>query len=164
LSLIGIRKQPKGFAIAGLLIGLVGLIELALFGFLVFSTYQVGKNAGSFLQQIPVTLELYEEAGVVRDKWVELDRLPTQTEGDEILKGKRDFTGNQLIYETDGESFSIRTAGPDDTLHTDDDAVVGPFFNPEEVPTGMANDPEDFDSSSIEEMFEDIEDQQELEK
>ena len=159
LSLIGLRKEPKGFAVAGTIIGLVGLIELTLVGFLVFSTYQVGKNAGNFLQQFPVMAELYGEANVVRDKWIELDRIPTQAEGDELLKGKKDFTGNPMVYETDGESFSIRTAGPDETLQTVDDNLVGPFFDPEEIPTALESGSGDFSSQTIDEMLEGLEEQ-----
>jgi len=162
LSLIGFRKHPKGFAIAGLVIGLVGLLELVLVGFLAYSTYQVGKSASNFIQNLPVFAELYDEARVVGDKWIELDRIPTQEEGDELLKDKRDFTGNPFVYETDGESFSVRTAGPDNTLHTEDDNTVGPFYSPEEIPTSFDPNGGDFDPATLEDMLDEIEAQNDL--
>ncbi len=162
LSLIGLRKRPKGFAVAGLIIGIVGLLELLLAGFLTYSAYQVGKSASSFVQNLTVMIELQREAGIVGGKWTELDRIPTQAEGDELLKGKRDLAGNPFVYETDGDSFSIRTAGPDGTLQTEDDNVVGPFLDPNAIPKPIPEDSDVFGSAEFDEMFDEIEKQNQI--
>ena len=162
LSLIGLRKQPQGFAIAGLILGLVGLVEIIGVGFLAFSAYQVGqqvaKSAGSLLQEFPVMIQLNQEAETIGNEWERLSHVPTQAEGDELLKGKRDTMGNQLVYETDGTSFSLRTAGADGTLDTDDDITAGPFLDLESTRQlaveGEVEWDEDFEGSGIKEMIE----------
>ena len=127
LSLLGLRKEPKGLAIAGLIIGLVGLLELVLLGFFAFSAYQVAQNAGTIIQDFAIEASLTQQAQAIGDQWEDTEILPTQAEGDEILKGKRDPIGNQIVYETDGTSFTLRSAGADGTLQTEDDNTVGPF-------------------------------------
>ena len=150
LSLIGLRKEPKGLAIAGLLIGLVGLVELALAGFLAFSAYQVAQDAGTFFQQFAIEAELYEHARAIGDEWETTSRIPTQAEGEAMLLGKRDSIGNQIVYETDGTSFSLRTAGADGTLETEDDITVGPFEDVESTRQPMFDEDFDWDASAEE--------------
>ena len=50
-----------------------------------------------------------------------------------MVLGKRDFYGNSIVYETDGESFSLRSAGPDETLNSEDDLLAGPFYTSDEA-------------------------------
>jgi len=127
ISAVGLRKEPKGFALAGLLISLVGLLELVVFAFLVFSTYRLANEGVGALQEFAVTAQLNREAKLIGEAWEDLDRIPTQEEGEDLLAGKRDINGNSIVYETDGSSFSLRTAGRDGELLTEDDVVVGPF-------------------------------------
>lgn len=158
LSVIGLRKHPKGFAIAGLLIGLVGLIEIAGVCFVTISVYRVGQSAGSFLQETTVKFQLTAESENIGNEWDRLSRVPTQAEGEELLKGKRDLMGNQLVYETDGASFSLRTAGADGTLETEDDIVLGPFEDVESTRLFDESDldwnAEGFDGSKLKDLME----------
>ena len=131
ISIVGLTKKPKGFAIAGLLIGLLGLIELVGVGIAGYRGYQLAQNAGDILKEFGVKIELQQEAMTIGNEWERTSRILTQSEGDELLKGKRDALGNQIIYETDGVSFSLRSAGPDGTLDTEDDILVGPFSDAE---------------------------------
>ncbi len=157
LSLLGLRKSPKGFATAGLIIGMLGLLELGLAIFVSINVYKVGQRAGGFIQSIPVYVRLNQEAQIVVDEWNSLDRIPTKQEGDELLKGKRDSMGNPMVYETDGESFSIRTAGPDGTLQTKDDITVGPFSDPQVVIPEFEADSELNDPDSFQDIFDKLE-------
>lgn len=144
LSMIGLGKEPKGLAIAGLILGLIGLVEVAVVGFLTFSAYQVAQNAGTFFQEIAIEAQLNEHASAIGNEWESSSQIPTQSEGDELLKGQRDMIGNQIVYETDGTSFSLRSAGADGTLQTDDDITVGPFSDVEST-RDLQFDPSEFD-------------------
>lgn len=158
ISLIGLTKTPKGFATAGLVIGLVGMLELAIVCAMIFSAYQVGKSASVYLQEFPVSMQLNMEAQTVGNEWEKLERLPNQAEGDLLLRGKRDLMGNQLVYETDGTSFTLRSAGADGTLNTDDDIVAGPFEDIESTrqfdPSQLDWEQEGFDPESFQELLE----------
>jgi hypothetical protein len=147
LSLIGLRKEPKGLAIAGLILGLLGIVELAFAGFLAISFYRVAQDAGSFFQEIAIETQLNEHASAIGDEWESNDLIPTQAEGDAMLLGKRDMIGNQIVYETDGTSFTLRSAGPDGTLETEDDVTVGPFVDVESTRQPVFDEEFDWDAS-----------------
>jgi len=75
--------------------------------------------------------QLEDAAVQIGMAWEEKQRIPTQAEGEEMLMGQNDMMNNSLVYETDGTSFSIRSAGADGILETEDDIVVGPFEDPQ---------------------------------
>ena len=87
-------------------------------------------------------------AAEIGHRWEELERLPTQEEGDKVLIGigVTDPMNNSLVYETDGSSFSIRSAGTDGVLETEDDIVVGPYFDPQTA-IDLANQEIEFEES-----------------
>ena len=131
ISAVGLRKEPRGLAIAGVILGLIGLIELGIIG---TATYQGFRAAQQGFTQIKAQLaevQLDQAAADIGAKWQEQDRIPTQEEGDEMMIGRNDMMNNSLVYETDGTSFSIRSAGGDGILETEDDIVVGPFEDPQ---------------------------------
>ena len=131
ISAVGLRKEPRGLAIAGVILGLIGLIELGIIG---TATYQGFRAAQQGFTQIKAQLaevQLDQAAADIGAKWQEQDRIPTQEEGDEMMIGRNDMMNNSLVYQTDGTSFSIRSAGADGILETEDDIVVGPFEDPQ---------------------------------
>jgi len=154
VSAIGLRKEPRGLAIAGLALGLVGLVEFAGAGFMAYRTIQTVNQTFGKLRDVVGTELLNDAAVEVGHQWERLERIPTQEEGQEVVSGKRDFTGNSIVYETDGVSFSLRSAGADGMLETEDDLVVGPFSDLKTVKELEAEMP-DFDS--IEDGFEEFE-------
>ncbi|MDG1875343.1 MAG: DUF4190 domain-containing protein [Mariniblastus sp.] len=127
ISAIGLRKAPRGFAIAGLLISFLGLVELLALGFLAYSTYRLADDGVRTFKNLAVNQLLEIEANSIGREWEKLERVPTQQEGDDLIAGKRDINGNSIAYETDGSSFSLRAAGNDGKLQTEDDVVAGPF-------------------------------------
>ena len=127
LSAIGIRKQPKGFAVAGLIVGLIGLIELAAIIMFSFASYRFTQGIVQIANTANAQFQLQQEAAAIGDKWEELGRIPSQAEGDKVLSGSTDNWANPICYETDGSSFTIRSWGADGISHTGDDVVVGPF-------------------------------------
>jgi hypothetical protein len=127
LSVIGLRKEPRGLAVAGLLIGLVGVMEILACGLFLLMVYRVAETGVGVARDHMITSQLELEASIIGDEWQKNGQLPTQAEGEDLLAGKRDVIGNSIVYETDGVSFSLRSAGPDGILETDDDTVVGPY-------------------------------------
>ena len=133
ISAIGLRKEPRGFAIAGLIIGLIGLLEAAAGGYMAYQGFQAIDSLGITFREVLATTQLNVAAIEVGHEWERLARIPTQEEGQQIVNGKRDMTGNSILYETDGSSFSLRSAGEDGVLDTDDDVTVGPFSDMQSV-------------------------------
>ena len=77
-----------------------------------------------------------------------------------MIESETDTFGNELRYETDGSSFSIRAAGEDQSFDTEDDIVVGPFSEAQEAidlweQEGIQFDFDDFDD--FEDELENIE-------
>ena len=112
-SLIAIRKKPKGFAIAGVILGVIGLLELVLVALSVYNAVQTLNTLQAMTIRDSNESLAQEYASDVAEEWKLTDQLPSQEEGQKLLEGQTDFYGNELRYETDGSSFSIRTTGED---------------------------------------------------
>lgn len=65
LSAIGLGKEPKGMAIAGLILGLIGLVELVGVGFLMFAGVRGAHQLGQNMAQFAVEAQLQTEAAAV---------------------------------------------------------------------------------------------------
>jgi hypothetical protein len=81
--------------------------------------------AGAFQETITTEI-LTQKANELSNEWETNEKLPTQAEGDALVAGSPDLRGNPCQYETDGESFSLRSKGADGMMDTDD-IVVGPL-------------------------------------
>lgn len=131
LSAIGLKKEPRGLAIAGVIIGLIGIVQLAGVSVIGYRWVRMTQDVFSEMNAILAEAQLEQAAVEIGKAWEEQQQIPTQEEGEEMLIGKNDMMNNSLVYETDGTSFSIRSAGPDGVLDTEDDTVVGPFEDPQ---------------------------------
>lgn len=143
ISAIGLRKEPRGFAIAGLFVGLLGVFEFVAFGLFLFTMYRAADAGISAVRTTMIESQLNFEATTIGEVWEQNSRIPTQSEGNDLLAGKRDVIGNSIVYETDGASFSLRSAGRDGILRTNDDVVAGPFNDAKsaiQFPTGAEMD------------------------
>ena len=74
LSAIGLGKEPKGMAIAGLILGLIGLVELVGFGFVMFAGFRGAQQFGQIIQQSVAEAQLQSEAAEIGQVWEENDR------------------------------------------------------------------------------------------
>jgi len=144
ISAVGLKKEPRGLAIAGVILGLIGLIELVFVGVMVYHGVRLAQSEISEMNAMIAEVQLDEAAVDVGEKWNELERIPTQEEGDEMMIGRNDMMDNSLVYQTDGSSFSIRAAGEDGILETEDGLVVGPFEDPQTA-IDLSLDWEDWD-------------------
>lgn len=131
ISAIALKKEPRGLAIAGVIIGIIGMFQLVGVGLLGYQWVQLAREGLTEINSMLAEVQLEQAAAEIGSVWKEREQLPTQEEGEEMLMGRNDMMNNSLVYETDGTSFSIRSAGADGTLETEDDIVVGPFEDPQ---------------------------------
>ena len=122
LSLFGLRKEPRGFAIAGAVIGGIGSIFAAVWGLAIVATFMVAKtaieeNAGP----VTTTFALLEASRAIQMEQAERGRLPTAAEGNAAIEELRDGWERPLQYEPSGDAFTVRSAGPDGVFGNADD-------------------------------------------
>lgn len=130
-SLIGLQKEPKGFAIAGLVLSIIGMLWFGLFFFggligivlgmiglgilvaIVALAAQVGQNAVDIVESVR---DYYEAEGRVPAMLSELDMEPASL---------TDNWGNRFIYvpSENGREFLLVSAGPDEDYGTEDDWI-----------------------------------------
>lgn len=127
VSLFALRKQPRGFAVAGVVVGVLGMLLMVAGGLMMFATYRTAQTIGTSVGVFGSQFQAAVDAGTIGENWKETGQLPSQEEGQGMLASDSDVFGNPFVYETDGESFTIRSAGPDGEIGTEDDITSGPF-------------------------------------
>jgi hypothetical protein len=132
VSLIGLRRKPKGLAIAGTLIGavgttvaVIGLVLYILLGVLYFKlaaeSAQHAKEAGQLVQ----TDDSISRARSRVDEFrTANERVPDQAEGGRLIRDLKDGWGNALRYGMLENGYEIRSAGRDGQFGTDDDRTM----------------------------------------
>ena len=125
-SMLGLRKQPRGEAIAGTVIGGFGTLAVAsVVGFVVLATVSAA-NAGRQAHQQQVTQAAIQAA----EQQIEAFRmthgeLPGGIEGNKLVLGYTDAWGTSLRYDGDPATYRIRSAGRDQEFDTGDDILAG---------------------------------------
>lgn len=124
LSVIGLFKTPRGFAIAGTVISLIGSAVLALWGFVVVMGLFGLKSLAQTTAEGLATVAVLHEARQA----VEGERRASATgevlddaRGNEIAGRFTDGWNQALRYERQGDTFRIISAGPDTKFGTADD-------------------------------------------
>ena len=132
LSLIALRKEPRGLAIAGSIIGFIGsiwiFIAVLVFGVMMFAA--AGLAAAGIALTVPniqtySTLTLLQEE--IGDYHLTLSALPESIDG---ITGQNpeladDAWGNAIVYEiVDVNSYRLVSFGMDGARGTDDDIVL----------------------------------------
>ena len=157
-SLIAVRKKPKGFAIAGVILGVIGLLELAFMVFSVYNAMQAVVAIQAVVNQAQDQSIAQEHANDIAEEWKLTKQLPSQEEGQRLIDDETDTLGNQFRYETDGSSFSIRAAGEDELFDTGDDIVVGPFSEAQEAIDLWEQEGGQFDFDDFDDFEDELED------
>ena len=121
LSFFGLFKRPRGLAIAGFIIGLVGTAIVAVVLLLLWT---VGLAAFHLVQPIVKTEQ------VIREAQTEIDAVaithgrivPNDQQGQELIRLKRDGWGRPLQYRRlSAQGYELRSAGKDGVFGTEDD-------------------------------------------
>ncbi|GAB4521092.1 MAG: hypothetical protein Tsb0013_24510 [Phycisphaerales bacterium] len=131
-SLIGLRREPRGFAIAGTVIGLVGLcgwaIPIAIFGTAFFGL--VLGLAGLSTPDFETEFELGIISGMVEEQHKATGSYPSSISslGIPFSSWTVDPWGNAYHYAVlpDGSGFELSSNGPDGVHATADDVIYTP--------------------------------------
>ncbi len=131
VSLFALTKRPKGFAIAGVIIGLIfsALIAVAvILGIRMGPEFKRVMEGQRDYVQIKSSVAIYQQtnSGQTPPDLTALS-LPADT--------LTDPWGTPWVYEraTDGTSYALLTAGPDGLMDTADDARLEQSMQDEEV-------------------------------
>jgi hypothetical protein len=138
LSLIALGRRPRGFAIAGVIIGLLGscagLIAVLFFGAIILAALGIGAVALMSLgstQRLEVFSDMFQSVAAVRKYQTEYNQLPADLSelnlNDELLI---DPWGNRYDYHFNDESklgFDLVSRGPDGNPGTEDDIELSSF-------------------------------------
>lgn len=125
LSFIALFKRPRGFAIAGFILGLIGsIVPLALLLFFGLTIFTIGAAVVSEGMPAINTFTAIVQANRTIDTAASANdyQLPEEEAGNAALAGKKDAWGKPLHYrKLSDREYEIRSAGRDGTLNTSDD-------------------------------------------
>ena len=122
LSLTGLMRRPRGFAIAGTVLGLIGT---ALIGGFVAMTVLAAKEASLAVerasQEATTRAAIAAAEADVQQKIAESGELPEGIEGNKVVVRRSDAWGGALRYDRGDNAFTVRSAGADGRFDTADD-------------------------------------------
>jgi hypothetical protein len=125
LSLFGLRKRPKGFAVAGAVIGGIGTVWLALAGVgMVMAFLGLKKVAEETGADVPTTIAMGGAMASIIGHVSPDGKLPDAAAGNALIANFKDSAGRALRYEPSGKDFLIRGAGKDGVFDTPDDVTM----------------------------------------
>ncbi|MFI4862408.1 MAG: hypothetical protein ACIAXF_17215 [Phycisphaerales bacterium JB063] len=132
VSLVAVFRPSRGFAIAGLIIGVLGTLLWALLWTLYFS-----------LPSLVPDFDLYYAQTEIDDHYLMYGVLPSEADGQQMIDWYDDEWGTVYRYHrVDDQGYEIISAGPDRQFATADDVV-----NSYPAPTGWGG-PTQWDAST----------------
>lgn len=114
LSFVALFKRPRGMAIAGFVLGLIGTAIMATFGFAFVWVLLFGNDVVKATNMLHGTLRTIEAEQ--RDVGAPLSDARL-----DALTAEPDPFGNAIRWERSGDGIILRSAGPDGTFGTYDD-------------------------------------------
>lgn len=131
LSLFALFKPPRGFAVAGVITGLVGTAMLALFGFyMVMGAKGVGEAARAAAKIAQTMAAIGQAQAIIEQHRAETSELPEGIEGNKLVIGIQDGWQHSLRYDRMNGDYLIRSAGADGEFETADDLTSNQSFQP----------------------------------
>ena len=123
ISLVGLFKPPRGFALAGTIIGFLGTAWLAAVGYALVMGTIAAKTAAEASVQSFATMAAFEQGkAAIESSRRETGRLPDGIDGNKLVLDIKDGWQQPIHYVPEGDdSYVLRSAGPDGEFHTDDD-------------------------------------------
>lgn len=150
ISLMGLRREPKVFAIIGTIIGglltLFYVVILAIYGAMLAACIGIGVAAQPAIQ---TQSSLHSARQQIENSKGPEGVYPGEAEGNGLIAGQTDYWKTPLRYEPSDGGFVIRSAGSDKQFNTSDDMTVNNFDRPFEV--------EDFDEPFPDDAAEEVE-------
>jgi hypothetical protein len=129
LSFIALFRQPRGFAIAGTILGAIGTIVpvvlFLIFGAAVFSFCScLGMGIAAAANEQVTISALNDAERQIQDHYATHSALPSEFEGNNLIDAIRDKDGRRLRYTPlPPSSYEIRSSGIDGRFGTSDDRV-----------------------------------------
>ena len=121
-SLIGLTKQPRGLAIAGTILGLLGSVWLFVVGFALVMGFLGLSKAVTAIAEVESTRQKGRQAAQAVEQ--ERDRtgsLPNEAAGNQLVGSHTDHWNRPFRYKVSGDSFSLVSFGADGQEGTTDD-------------------------------------------
>jgi hypothetical protein len=130
LSLVALRRQPRGFATAGTILGGLGTAMIVGMSVLTLTAGHSIKteieNSYHANQTLQASLRAQQAIETYR---AEHGALPEGIPGNKLVVVIADAWGEALRYDVDeGKRYLIRSAGPDQQFDTADDLVHQPEY------------------------------------
>lgn len=129
LSLFGLLSRPRGYALAGVVTGLLGSAWIVLLAGGLWAMGVLAMVAQPAIEQMIVEVgemsttvnKMSEAKKQVEAFRAENERYPDGVEGNKIVADFKDSQGNPLRYEVTEDGYLIRSAGKDKKFETSDD-------------------------------------------
>lgn len=123
LSLVALAKQPRGFAIAGVVVGLLGTGVLGCLGFSVYFANKTGMMQA--MQVVSVYQLVHTEVEAFRQQ-NQGEVPPDLATLSGLMTIPPDPWGRAFVYEADASrtGFTFSSAGADGAFGTNDDIVI----------------------------------------
>ena len=125
MSAIALLRPPRGFAIAGTVVGLLGVL---LVGGGLFAINQSFSQFGYTISDIWKLAELQTPASKaatnITQHYSQQNALPANAKGQSLIAGTADPWGHDLRYQrVDQRTFELISLGPDGKYDTSDDVI-----------------------------------------
>ncbi len=122
LSLFGLTRSPKGFAIAGTIIGGLGSLFFVFVGLAIILAL---LGMGAIAERVAVDAQLSIASQLIEDRWAETGALPNDQDGQVVIDRLSDPWGSTLRYTATGaDVYIIASAGEDLAFDTEDDLTT----------------------------------------
>lgn len=163
MSMIALGKEPRGFAIAGTIIGLLGSLMAASILLVAFGTVGNGWAIQNMFNTNMVTHNNMYAATVEIDQYYTNNNqtLPDEPTGTSLMANHVDEWGTSFKYvptSQHGGDYDLISAGPDLQFNTNDDIVDYFWVNSHMVtPHGPAAPQQGMDEQSISYAFDQAE-------
>ncbi|HQY88157.1 MAG TPA: DUF4190 domain-containing protein, partial [Tepidisphaeraceae bacterium] len=115
LSLFGMFKRPRGFAIAGVVLGALGSFFMVFFGLaIVAGLVGLGAAGKAIGEEFTTMSNAVQASAMIEDSKKENGFLPSDKDGTALISGKQDAWQNSFRYKKTGtETYKIISAGND---------------------------------------------------
>jgi len=124
LSVFALFRRPRGMAVAGTIIGLIGSLAVAsVVGMICVAMVGAQGEIGKVTTQVAFGKAIV----AINNHKAKTGRQPGSIVGNKLVAGMEDGWGNSIRYEPGrGNAFVLRSAGPDAKFNSADDVLGGP--------------------------------------